>query len=82
MRDHRRAVLAVDVEDETVIGDGKMQGVRPGIVAVRQKKILLEQIVDRDRALVLDVGAGPPDRIFVERDRYESATCGGAFICG
>jgi hypothetical protein len=33
---------------------------------------LLDQVVDRDRALVLDVGTGPPDRFLVERHRDDA----------
>ena len=39
--------------------------------------VLLEQIVDRDRALVLDVGTGAADRFLVERHRDE-ALLGGS----
>ena len=37
----------------------------------RREDVVLDQIVDRDRALMLDIGPGPPDRMLVERDRYE-----------
>ena len=39
------------------------------------RNVLLEQVVDRDRALVLDVGAGAADRAFVERHRDEPVAC-------
>ena len=49
----------------------------PRVVAVRRERVLLEQIVDRDRALVLDVGARAADRSLVERHRDEAVwTCG------
>ena len=38
----------------------------------RREGIVLEQIVDRDRALMLDVRGGAADRAFVERDLDET----------
>ena len=49
-----------------------MQPVRPAVVADRRERVVLEQVVDRDRALVLDVGAGAADRALVERDLDEA----------
>src|SRR5260370_11927692 len=69
MRDHRRAVCAADVEHQTVAGDAEMQREGAIISALRREQILFDQIVDRDRALMLDVGPGTPDRFFVERHR-------------
>src|SRR3954449_989967 len=69
MRHHRRAVLAADVEHQPVAGNPDMQGERPLLGAFRREQVLFDQIVDRDRALMLDVGAGTPDRFLVERHR-------------
>ena len=71
MRDHRLAVLAPDVEHQPVLLDAEMQRVGAVVVTDRRERIFLEQIVDRDRALVLDVGAGAADRVLVERHRDE-----------
>ena len=38
----------------------------------RRERVLLEQVVDRDLALVLDVRIGAADRFFVELDRDEA----------
>src|SRR5260370_26191126 len=72
MSDHGCTVRAPDVEHEARSGDAQMQRKRPLVVVVRGKGIVFEQIVDRDRALVLDVGIGAPNRIFVERHRDEA----------
>src|SRR5262249_56724156 len=40
--------------------------------ADRCERVVLEQVVDRHRALVLDVGAGAADRALVERDLDEA----------
>ena len=63
MRDHRRAVLQADVEHQPVAVDAQMQRVRSAVVADRREDVLLEQIVDRDLALVLDVRIGAADRL-------------------
>ena len=41
-------------------------------MAYRRERIDLDQIGDRNRPHVLDVGAGAADRILVERDRDEA----------
>ena len=56
-----------DVEHQPVLRHAEMQRVGPAVVADRRERVLLDQIVDRDRALVLDVGAGAADRVLVER---------------
>jgi hypothetical protein len=71
MRHQRRAVLAPDVEHQPVLADRKMQHVGPAVVIDRRERIVLDQVVDRDRALVLDVRAGAPDGAFVQRDLDE-----------
>ena len=40
--------------------------------ALRREQVLLDQIVDRDRALMLDIGPGTPDRFLVERHRDDA----------
>ncbi len=72
MRDHGRAVLAADVEHQPVAGDRQMQRVRAALVADRREMILLDQIVDRDRALVLDIRTGTADRFLVQGHRDEA----------
>ena len=44
-----------DIEHQAVAVDAQMQRVGPAVVADWREVILLEQIVDRDLALVLDV---------------------------
>src|SRR5690242_20705334 len=47
-----------------------MQAKRPGDVdAFGREHVFLDQIVDRDRALMLDIRSRPPDRLVVERHR-------------
>src|ERR1700684_600672 len=72
MRHHGRAVLAADIEHQPVAADADMQSERPAIDAIRRKQVLLHQVIDRDRALVLDVRAGPPDRFLIERHRDDA----------
>ena len=75
MRHHRRAVLEANVEHQPVAVDRQMQRVRAAVVADRREGVLLEQIVDRDRALVLDVRIGAADRSFVEGDGDQPPAC-------
>ena len=44
----------------------------PPVGAFRREQVLLDQVVDRDRALMLDVGAGTPDRFLIERHRDDA----------
>src|SRR4029077_127081 len=60
--------------------DRELQRVRTTVVIHRRERIVLDQIVDRDRALVLDVGAGAADRTFVQRD-LDEALPGTAALC-
>src|SRR5262249_20128315 len=51
-----------------VAGDADMQRERAvAILAVGSEQVLLDEIVDRDRAFMLDVRPGTPDRFLVER---------------
>src|SRR5919108_4100035 len=72
MSDDRRAVLATDVERQARSGNAQVQRKGPLLVIVWRKGVVFEQIVDRDRALVLDVGIGAADRRFVEGHRNEA----------
>src|SRR5262249_17887220 len=72
MRHDRRAVLATKVEDEPRAVDAQVQRIGAGVVAVGREAVLLQEVVDRDRTLVLDVRVGAADRILVERDRHEA----------
>src|SRR5260370_5729069 len=65
-------VGAPDVEQEARSGDAQMQRKRPLVVVVRGNGIVFEQIVDRDCTLVLDVGIGAPNRMFVQSHRDEA----------
>ena len=44
----------------------------PCAAAFRREQVLLDQIVDRDRALMLDIGTGPPDQFLIERHRDDA----------
>ena len=46
-----------------------MQRERPGVTAFRREQVLLDKILDRDRAFVLDVGPRPPDGFLIEGHR-------------
>src|SRR3979490_1270816 len=69
---HGRAVLAADIEHQPVTGDAGVQGKWPRMGALAREESLLEQVLDRNRALVLDVGAGTPDRFLVQRHRDDA----------
>src|SRR5436190_10755277 len=72
MRHHRRSVLAANIEYEPVAGDADVQRERSVIDTLRREQILLDQVVDGDRAFVLDIGAGTPDRFLIERHRDDA----------
>jgi len=80
VRHDGRTVLAPDLEHQASAGHAEMQRVGAGVVAVGRKRVLLEQIVDRDGTLVLDIGIGTADRVLVEGDRNETvgSSLGGA----
>ena len=44
----------------------------PSSGAFRREQVLFDQVVDRDRALVLDVGTGAADRFLIERHRDDA----------
>src|SRR5690348_10266958 len=72
MRHHRCAVLLPDVEDEAILGNREMQRVWPTLVIDRGERIVLEEIIDRDGALMLDIRRRSSDRPFVERHLDET----------
>src|SRR5580658_4239581 len=72
MRHHGRTILLADVEGEAIAGDGKMQREGPAVDALRRKQVLLDQVVDRNRSFMLDIGAGTADRFLIERDRDDA----------
>ena len=57
---------------EAIFGDRKMQRVRSAVVIDRRECVVFQEIVDRDRTLVLDVRTGAADRAFVQRDLDEA----------
>src|SRR5271165_3660055 len=73
MRDDRRAVGEPDVEHEAAAIDAEVERVGPAAMTAGPERILLDQIVDRDRALMFHVAAGAADRGLVQRDRDETA---------
>src|SRR5579871_636595 len=68
MGDDRRAVGGADVEHQAIARNAELQCVGALVVAGRLELVLGQQIVDGDRALVLDVAARAPDRGLIERD--------------
>src|SRR6516162_5330847 len=72
MRHNRRSVLATDVEHEAIAGHADVQGERAVVDVLRREQVLLDQVVDGDRALVLDVRTRTPDRLLVERHRDDA----------
>src|SRR5262249_46856728 len=80
VRHDRRAVDQLDVEHEPVLGNREMQRIRPLVVIDRRERIVLEQIVDCDAALMLDLWAGSSDRAFVERDLDETCALPGIHL--
>src|SRR4051794_15450075 len=72
MRHHRGAVLAPNIEHQPVAGNADMQRERSVVRAFRREQVLFDKVVDRDRALVLDVRAGTPDRFLVQRHRDDA----------
>src|SRR6202040_3929054 len=55
-----------------IAGDGKMQREGAAVDALRREQILLDQVVDRDGALMLDVRTGTADRFLIKRDRNDA----------
>jgi len=61
MRDHWRAIGKLDVEHQPVAGDRQRKFVRPTLVTAGMERIVFQQVVDRDRTLMFDVGVGAAD---------------------
>jgi hypothetical protein len=57
-----------NIKDQPISIDAQMERVRPIVMAKRRKRVLLEQVVDRDLALVFDIRIGPANRLFVENN--------------
>src|SRR3984893_11876689 len=72
MRHHGGAVLAADVEHQPVAGNRDVQGERPVIGSIRREQVLFDEVVDRDGALVLDIGTGTPNRFLIQRHRDDA----------
>src|SRR5271169_6147791 len=72
MRHDRRTAFAANIEHEPVAGNADVQRKRPIVDAFRRKQILFDQIVNRDRALMFDIGTGTPDRFLIERHRDDA----------
>src|SRR5690606_13791261 len=71
-----RAVFARYGEDQPGIDQRQLEPVGPALVADGAETVLLDQVEDRLRPLVLDIGRGAPDG-FVERHVDQPGT-GGA----
>ena len=65
--------VASDVEHQPVAVDAELQRIGTAVMAGRPKLVVLNQVVDRDCALVLDFFVGAADRRLVERHRGEAA---------
>src|SRR3569623_645295 len=55
-------------------------GIAIGIVAVRAKAVILDQVEDRDAAFLLDIGVAPQDGPFVERDLLDTMVGHGSAL--
>src|SRR3954454_21122792 len=64
---HRRAVRRPDLEAELLFDKPKMQRVRPLVLVRDRERVGLQDVVDRDGALVLLIRVAAPDRRLVER---------------
>jgi hypothetical protein len=73
VRDDGLAAFSADVEAEPVLDDREMQRIGPALVARNREGVGFEDVVDRDRALVLLVRAAAADRGLVEGQRDEAA---------
>src|SRR5450631_1661293 len=75
-----RAVRPLDVEHQAVAGDAQMQRERTALQPDRRESIFLQEVVDRDRTLVLDIGAGAADRFLIQRYRREPRLAAGGGV--
>src|SRR5712691_5663425 len=84
MRHHGRAVGAANVEDEAAAGDAQVQLEWAARAADRRERVRFQEIVNGDRALVLDIRARAADRSLVERHRDKAARfcCSGGWLTG
>ena len=72
MGDHCPAGLGADVENQPVTDYLNGEAIGPTVMAGRAKAIFLDQVIDGDRALVLDIARSRRDRMFVEQDFYQA----------
>src|SRR4029450_5936807 len=68
----RRAIGIAHGEHEAIVSERETQCVRPAIIAFERKSIALEEIENRDLALVLDLGVVAADRGLIARDLDEA----------
>src|SRR6516162_434912 len=54
------------LDAQPVLLDRQMEMIRPGASGGRLEMVLLQEIEDRDRPLMLDIGAAADDRVLVE----------------
>src|SRR5215203_2818704 len=78
MRHYRGAIGAADVKNQSVAGNAQMQLEGTGPAVHRRKSVVLDQVVNCDRTLMLDVGPRAADRIFIEHHPDET----GGFSVG
>ena len=74
MEHDRLPRLVAYVEDEPLVLDPERQLIGAAVLVHHGKHVLLEEIVDRDRALVLDVPVAATDRALVQRHRGDAVT--------
>ena len=79
MGHHRLAVLPADREGELVLHEAEGEGVG-ALASGNGEVVLLQDVEDRDGALVLLIGIAPADGILVEGHRRE-AVDGRRFLC-
>jgi hypothetical protein len=72
MRYHRLVVRASDVKHQPVFLDADTQRIRALVMIDRRERVLLDQVIDRGGALMLDVGLERP----IESSSSVTATSG------
>jgi hypothetical protein len=73
VRDDGLAFRRADVEAEPLLDEREVEGVRPAVMIRQAEGVRFQDVVDRDRALVLLVRVAAADGGFVERQRDEAA---------
>ena len=72
------AVFERDVEHQPLFDDRQRQLVGPAGMADRLEVVFLQEIENRDRAFVLDIGRGPADALVefdIARPEFALAHC-------